>query len=294
MKKKKEIKRIFKIKIFFYSAVFFALCMVSSCAAPTVNDDGKLQSEIAKKLYEHSELSKINIVVIDGIVNLSGDVADESLKIKAESLAKIEGVRDVKNNISVIVQNQSEQITNTNSNINSESELTTQNNDIENLSWDERAYNFIHEEYLKPRLVTCEDSHFLLVGKTLLYETKKMPEIRIAGEVIPEDVLSEADRLNNKKPLPERWKGRVWIKIVSPWRSYDGTKWNAWRNDSADTRSKMVESAVENKWVVYDGKYGKWSVDEGYYNNEPIYERMGEYKCVGSDIDVASIPGGPE
>jgi osmotically-inducible protein OsmY len=131
-----------KNNIFVSLALVYALCVISSCVTPTIND-GKLQGEIATKLYEHPDLTMVSVVVTDGIAVLSGEVADESLKIKAGSLATITGIREVQNNVSVIVQNRSELDTSTNSDINIESEPSSQIDDIENLSWDEKAHNFI-------------------------------------------------------------------------------------------------------------------------------------------------------
>jgi len=256
-----------------------AILAMLSCSTPP-NNDGKLQGEIARKLNGDAELTKVFVIVNDGVANLSGEVSGESAKSKAASLAKIEGVREVRSDIKVLSPTPAPVPV---SEATVETENSAQINDPPTESWEERAYNFIHNEYLKNRLVQCGDSYFVLRGKTSLYQTKTEIQIEISGKVIPADVLSEADKLNNKKPLPERWKGWLRMRVLGPWRSYGGTNWNAWRDDGADPRAATVEYTPDGKWSVY----------EGYYGDEPIYEKIGEYKCVGNDIDVLSIPDGP-
>lgn len=150
-------------------------------------------------------------------------------------------------------------------------------------SWEDRAYDFVVNEYMKPRMAECGDSYFVLRGKTALYASKKPIQITVRGNIIPADELSEADKLNNKIALPERWKGHFSVKVLGPWSKYDNGSWWPWRDHSADTQSAGLEFKPGKGWQVY----------EGYYGNEPIYSILVPYKCVGNDINVASIPGGP-
>ncbi len=63
--------------------------------------DAELQGEADKKLKAEQTTSGVTVEVTEGVATISGDVADDAAKAKAEELAKVEGVKNVINNVNV-------------------------------------------------------------------------------------------------------------------------------------------------------------------------------------------------
>ncbi len=81
-----------------------ALAQVTHPAAPAAKaDDGALKSRIESRLKGSATLkdSDIDVAVDHGVVTLSGTVHSEAQSLRARSLAKVTGVTDVTNKLTV-------------------------------------------------------------------------------------------------------------------------------------------------------------------------------------------------
>ena len=66
------------------------------------NRDADIQSAIASKTATDPDLSSVSATVVDGVVTLTGQCKDEDCRKNAEkAVKKIEGVKDVINNIMI-------------------------------------------------------------------------------------------------------------------------------------------------------------------------------------------------
>ena len=63
--------------------------------------DADLQTSASEKLKGDSDTSSVTVSVSEGVATISGEVKDEAAKAKAETLAKVEGVKSVVNNVEV-------------------------------------------------------------------------------------------------------------------------------------------------------------------------------------------------
>ncbi len=255
--------------------VFIAVYFGALCLACSSIPDGKIQGDIAQKLTS-AGIDKVSVIVQNGGVTLTGQVPDESLRGQAETLAKsVEGVRSVQSSVIVVFPTPEPT-----------PEIEITENEPEEADpaelWQEKAMEFLIE-YMKPRMATCGDSYFVLIGKTGLYQTKVETFVEIfEGKVLPAEELSEADKLNGKVPAPERWLGRWGVRIGSPWRYYYGDRWGQWRDDPPSGDVFNLRYSADGKW-----EFPPSLTQHGQY------EKIGKYKCYDNDIDIESIPGGP-
>ncbi|MDH3493559.1 MAG: BON domain-containing protein [Acidobacteriota bacterium] len=63
--------------------------------------DTDLQSAADKALKAETTTSGVTVEVKEGVATIKGDVADQAAKAKAEELAKVEGVKNVINEVNV-------------------------------------------------------------------------------------------------------------------------------------------------------------------------------------------------
>lgn len=63
--------------------------------------DSEMQNAAAEKLKNNTGTAGVSVVVSDGVATISGEVADDAAKAEAESLARVEGVKSVTNNVTV-------------------------------------------------------------------------------------------------------------------------------------------------------------------------------------------------
>lgn len=261
--------KIAKASIFF---ILLVTIVLESACAPAI-PDGKIQGDIAQKLT-FAGINKVSVIVQNGIATLTGTVPDEVLLNQAEVVAKsVEGVKSVQSTV-IVVAPTPEPTPEPES-----PESTSDETEVPE-SWEERASAFLNE-FMKGRLVNCSDSFYLLKGKTELYQTKKEPFVTIYnGEVFPAQGLSEADKLNGKKPVPETWRGHWGMGIQGPWRVYTNDHWLPWRDDPVNDGAALFYTA-DGKWISEDPE------------REHYYQKIGKYKCYGDAIDLESIPGSP-
>lgn len=224
--------------------------------------DSELRTAIILKLSASESLGSINVSVQDGIVNLSGEVQSEADKAMAISLARIDGVKEVKNYLTVVAPTP---------------EPETEIVEDEPQTWNERARAFL-DDYLETRIVQCGDSYFVWVKQDGLYETKTYPEIQIGMErTFPGHELTPAERLNGgKEDTPETWDAQWNVKISGPWRSYSSNRWNAWRDDPV----------YKGDNIRYDPK-GEFVVDKDHGD----FLKLSEPNCSDGDVDIATLMG---
>lgn len=275
-----------RLRLCFYLTVFLFL----SCSSPqpVVNTDQKLQSDITKILKIHIELEDVRVGVKDGVATLTGFLPFEEHKALAGNLSRIDGIRDVRNNITIpfptpLPSDESvltDDYAPTSDVKNTQDGFTGSKGDEPSADWIERGNTYLIE-YMKPRMVNCGDSYFLISDRSGLYQTKKEPFPEVYdSRILPAESLSEADRLNGKKKaLPERFDGRWRVKIESPWRSFGDGRWGFWRNDDI-TKDQNLDYTSDEKWEVGPSLDGNFKI-------------IGKYKCYGNDVDIDSIPGSP-
>lgn len=78
-----------------------SLALVLALGACGGKSDAELQTEAGNALKADPATSNVIVVVKDGEATLSGEVADDAAKAKAESLAKVEGITSVRNDVTV-------------------------------------------------------------------------------------------------------------------------------------------------------------------------------------------------
>ena len=86
-----------KIKVLTIAAVITAL-FLGACGGAS---DADLQKASAAKLKADTTTSNVTVAVKDGIATITGEVADDAAKAKAEANAKAEGIKSVVNNVTV-------------------------------------------------------------------------------------------------------------------------------------------------------------------------------------------------
>jgi osmotically-inducible protein OsmY len=84
-----------KVKVFTLTMLAVAL-LLSACG----KSDSDLQKAVADKLAAEG-VTGVTVTVNDGVATLSGEVADITVKNKAEAAAKVEGIKSVNNQISL-------------------------------------------------------------------------------------------------------------------------------------------------------------------------------------------------
>lgn len=85
-----------KVKVF----TVFALCIALFMSACGGKSDADLQKAVTEKLAADRVMG-VTAAVKDGVATLTGEVADAGVKSKAETSAKVEGIKSVTNNLTV-------------------------------------------------------------------------------------------------------------------------------------------------------------------------------------------------
>lgn len=87
------------MKIKFLTVLSLAVVLLlGACGGKS---DADLQTAADTALKGDTATSNVTVVVKDGEATISGEVADDAAKAKAETLAKVEGVKSVKNDVTV-------------------------------------------------------------------------------------------------------------------------------------------------------------------------------------------------
>ena len=87
-----------KMKIKFLTVLSIAIALfISACGGKS---DADLQKAVTDKLAADRVVG-VTAAVKDGVATLSGEVADITVKTKAEASAKVEGIKSVANNITL-------------------------------------------------------------------------------------------------------------------------------------------------------------------------------------------------
>lgn len=87
------------MKIKFLTVLSLAVVLLlGACGGKS---DAELQTAAEKALKDDTTTSDVTVVVKDGEATISGEVSDDAAKAKAETLAKVEGVKSVKNDVTV-------------------------------------------------------------------------------------------------------------------------------------------------------------------------------------------------
>jgi osmotically-inducible protein OsmY len=86
-----------KIK-FLLIASIFSMVLLAACGGKSDADLGKASGDALKA---DTTTSSVTVEVKDGVATIKGEVADDAAKAKAEQLAKVEGIKSVKNEVTV-------------------------------------------------------------------------------------------------------------------------------------------------------------------------------------------------
>lgn len=87
------------MKIKFLTVLSLAVVLfLGACGGKT---DAELQTAASDALKGDPMTSAVTAVVSEGVATISGEVADEAAKAKAETLAKVEGITSVTNSVTV-------------------------------------------------------------------------------------------------------------------------------------------------------------------------------------------------
>ncbi len=87
------------MKIKFLTVLSLAVVLLlGACGGKS---DAELKTAAEAALKGESTTSGVTVEVKDGVATISGEVADDAAKAKAEELAKVEGVKSVTNNVTV-------------------------------------------------------------------------------------------------------------------------------------------------------------------------------------------------
>lgn len=78
-----------------------SLAVVLFLVACGGKSDADMQTAASTALNGDTTTSGVTAVINEGVATISGEVADEAAKAKAETLAKVEGVTSVVNNVTV-------------------------------------------------------------------------------------------------------------------------------------------------------------------------------------------------
>lgn len=87
------------MKVKFLTVLSLAIVLLlGACGGKS---DADLQSAADKALKSDATTSSVTVEVKEGVATIKGDVADDAAKAKAEELAKVEGVKNVINEVNV-------------------------------------------------------------------------------------------------------------------------------------------------------------------------------------------------
>ncbi len=87
------------MKIKFLTVLSLAVVLfLGACGGKS---DAELQTAAADALKGDIATSAVTVAVNEGVATVSGEVADEAAKAKAETLAKVEGIKSVTNSVTV-------------------------------------------------------------------------------------------------------------------------------------------------------------------------------------------------
>lgn len=241
-------------------AVITLVCLVFACKSGV--PDAQLRSTIIDRLSATPGLTSVTVSVEKGVANLTGTVSSDSDRTLAESLAKIEGITSIVNQITVVPNTP---------------EVTYDEPEDVPQSWSERAMAFL-EEHFTDRVVQCEDSYFLWDKRDGLYETKTQPYFNIGMErTVPASEPSAADKLNGTtEGKPETWYATWQVRIDGPWRSYSQSKWNAWRDDGL-SKGDSIEYTADEEFVLGTAHHD--------------FLKLSEPECSDGNVNVPSLIG---
>lgn len=79
----------------------FSLSLALALGACGGKSDSEMQSAADAALKGNETTSGVTVEVKEGVATISGDVKDDAAKAKAEELAKVEGVKNVVNEVNV-------------------------------------------------------------------------------------------------------------------------------------------------------------------------------------------------
>ncbi len=87
------------MKIKFLTALSLAVVLLlGACGGKS---DAELQTDVTNALNGDTATSGVTATVNEGVATLTGEVETEEAKAKAETLAKVEGIKSVANNVTV-------------------------------------------------------------------------------------------------------------------------------------------------------------------------------------------------
>jgi hypothetical protein len=166
--------------------------------------DSQLHTEITSRLNKNDSFQSVIVNVKDGIVTLTGSVKTDPNKSAAASIAKIEGVKEVKNNIAVIPPTPEP------------TPASTEAPDVSSgSSYEDEAYDQARK-YSDKMVSECHGSYFFgTINQNYrdIYECKYAPEITIDGKIVQPRQLSEADRLNGVQAAGIEWDGSANFRL---------------------------------------------------------------------------------
>lgn len=86
------------VRTVFISGLLAMALLLSACGGP---DDAQMTAAAANALKTDASTTEVTVTVKDGVALLSGKVADERSRARAEKLARVRGVRDVESRITI-------------------------------------------------------------------------------------------------------------------------------------------------------------------------------------------------
>ena len=199
---------------FFTTIIFFLI--LSSCS--TAIPDWKLQDDVASRLNNSSGMRSVAVIVKDGVATLTGTVSNVSDKSVAESLAKIDGVKEVRNNILIVIPTPEP----TPDSYVGSSETETESPSYETEALDEAR------KFSDKVVVQCGNSYYFGSNLRSLYECKDPVQIEIKGKSLEPLALSQADRLNGVDPYPVEWDGSATFTLKTCRRNLSRNSWTQW------------------------------------------------------------------
>jgi hypothetical protein len=242
-----------------------ALSLVSCSSIP----DGKIQGDIAQKLTA-AGIEKVSVIVQNGVVTLTGQVPEESLRNRSEVLAKsIEGVKSVQSSVIVVAPTPDPT-----PEIAEEPEET-----------DEPPPSFYDEafeqatKFVDANTIHCGEVYYLQSNQDL-WACKNPFEVELDGKEFESKQLSEADKLNGVDPQPVEWRGnfKINMKLCRTLSvAIASTKaWSEWR-DTDWHKPKTITKAK-----------GKWTIDNvsDYVQGGKIVKLSPKQCRAGSNIDI--------
>ena len=227
-----------------------------------------MQKKANDSIKIDGDLMSVDVSVRNRIVILNGEVKSEGAKSKATILGRVEGVKEVYNNITVSELVQEVAKTEVQYEIGTTEHLP--------LLYDEAKEEA--EKFLKEYVANCGELYYFRSNDDL-WACKYEPEVEVEGKEFQVKELSEADRLNGVDPLPIEWKGNLKITMKLCRTLYLGpASTNAW-SDWRDSDWHKPKAIIKSK--------GKWTI-----TNESDYGQGGKirkipHKCLdGSQIEI--------